>query len=244
MNYQENIQAYIDGDLHGEDLTSFEAQLKQDEELAAEVDNYRLLAEGVMAVGLREQMKALAKEQSSEKQDSGAKIISFGRYRTLAIAASVALLLGALLFQNLGGNQNGSVDAFASVYYTDPGTPVTMGGSDESTFNEAMIAYKNGSYESASTSFQNLCDLSSDIRSCYYQAQSLLNLEDYAQAEALFAQILDHTEDLTWKEKSEWYLAYALFKQDKTDYKNLIKQIADSPGHRFNVEAKSVLNKK
>ena len=45
------------------------------------------------------------------------------------------------------------------------------------------------------------------------------------------------------KQKSEWYLSYVLYKQDKNEYLKLINKIKSQEDHQFQKEAAEISNK-
>ena len=240
MNHYENIHAYIDGELSEEEARQFEEALKSDKGLADEVDIEKTLRRGIMAAGLREQMSSFAQGGEDKEKKPGARVIDFNNYRSLAIAASLAILLGFFLWQTRT-SPAGDSNPFASVYYEDPGTPVKMGETEDKAFDEAMINYKNEDYEQAKEAFARLCQDSGFDKACYYEAQSLLNSGELEGARDQFSALLSRTDDLELREKSQWYLAYTLYQLDDETYKSILSDIAEDDAHRFNLEAREVM---
>lgn len=240
MNFIENIDAYLEGSLSAEEMTAFDKELQSNSELMKEVELQQRLQEGIFAAGLRNQLKEMAQSQQAESEPSKGRVISLRRAAPLAVAASVALLLGIFLWNNQPSTSPS--EAFASVYYQDPGTPITMGQATDLAFQQAMVLYKEGKFEEASHAFDPLCDLSVDVASCYYQAQSALQIKDYNQAESLFNAVIHHSGSQEYIEKGQWYLAYMKFERGDEDYKDMLQSIAADKGHRFHLEASQVLD--
>lgn len=101
----ERINKYLNRQLGVDENTLFESELSTDAELAADVEQLRLLAQVAQRQQLREQIKRIQSEKLTEWQqddtDSTAKIIPMPVKRTnfwqtggWASAASVALLIG------------------------------------------------------------------------------------------------------------------------------------------------------
>lgn len=100
---QERIEAYVGGKLAGEELRAFEAQLATDEQLRQDVEVERTLA-GTLQRSPELRFRDLV-QRVSDEQERGATggggaekpviPIDRGRWRWLAAAASVALLIGA-----------------------------------------------------------------------------------------------------------------------------------------------------
>lgn len=100
---QERIEDYVAGRLTGEGLRAFEAELRTDEQLRQEVEVERTLA-GTLQRSPELRFRDLV-QRVSDEQERGATggggaekpviPIDRGRWRWLAAAASVALLIGA-----------------------------------------------------------------------------------------------------------------------------------------------------
>lgn len=239
MNYFDYINAYLDNELTSEERAQFEAELANNKDLANEVELHKTLQAGVMAAGLREEMQKIAARKTSQGTPVQGRRIQLRRTISVAIAASVAVLLGIFLWNNQGSSDQ--TDLFASVYYQDPGTAVAMGNSEEQNFDEAMTLYKEQRYDDALFAFDELCNISNNVKACYYKAQSALNAHKLDLAKKQLLDIIDNGSVREYTEKSEWYLAYILYQQGDEAYRPMIKEIAGEEAHRFNIEAQEVL---
>ncbi|MBV6405823.1 MAG: hypothetical protein IT228_04715 [Flavobacteriales bacterium] len=108
----ERIEAYVSGKLGGEELRTFESELAQDERLRAEVEVERTLS-GTLQRGqelrFRDLVQRVSGAQEQKTTQSGVSEtpvipIQHGRWKWLAAAASVALVVGLALQQWVGGN--------------------------------------------------------------------------------------------------------------------------------------------
>ena len=230
------IEAYVNNDMSREERDAFETRLETDISLQNELTVYKDMIGGIRAVGLRQQMAELKQKHEKSDDAQSGRIISFSTIRTLAVAASVALLVGFFFF-----NQPSESDPFSSVFFQDPGLPTVM-GSEAGDLLTAMVIYKNGDYTEAIPKFKSLClEVKSD-EACYYLANSYLNLEDFEAAKTQFLQNMRADMDAKWLQSSQWYLSYCLYQLEDQSYKSVLQGIANNPNHKFNAEAVSVLD--
>ena len=265
---QNQIEQYVEGNLSGKDLASFEQQLQSDAALAKEVELYRdlddLMGESDV-IDFRNTLSEVMEESrdASEKQAAIIRPINTQRRslrRILALAAGFALIALAttVLFFN---NQN--VISPESLYAANMDFPTAIGvqGTVRSIDNtdpqisdklkqlnlawqEANTAYQNGDYSSALNALQRIPQIDpnfeQEVRGDYYFNKGLmeLKLEQYAQAIASFEAVTDGD----YIPNAEWKRALALLKTDPQQAKIALKAIADSK-HPERVQAAEILEK-
>jgi len=238
MDYFDQINAYVSGEMTSEERAIFETEMDQNEQLKQDVETEQLLVEGVIAASLRQEMKNINVHETKEQNEP--KIIKLGQWRQLAVAASVAALLGVFMWQ-YNSSPSSSVDAFASSYQVDPGLPVTMGEQTELAFNEAMVAYKNDELDRAQREFDQLCKTENVDKACFFSAMVSIQKEEYQLAENQLSTLLANEPVNGLAQRAEWHLAYVQHQLDNEKYIQLLKRIANTNGHPFQKEAKKIL---
>lgn len=240
MDYFDQINAYISGEMTPEERSDFENQMVQNPQLKNDVEKEKLLVEGIFASGLRQEMKQLQQERGKEKPE--AKVIQLGQWRQWAVAASIAALLGVFMWQYNSNLTETSVH-FADIYHADPGLPVTMGNESSNRFNEAMVSYKDGAWEDARQTFEQLCQSDEIQLACYYVAMANIQNDNFVAAEDQLQKVLNKTSDDELRQKTEWHLAYVQYKLENHRYTGLIRQIASDAAHLYHEEAMKLLQK-
>lgn len=234
MEDYSKIEAYLNNELSSEERQAFEMQLASDENLQNELNIFKDMVGGIRTAGLKAELETLRAKHESTTEETSANVFSLTSIRTIAIAASVAVLVGFFIF-NIGG----SSDPFSTVYYKDAGLPTAM-GEDNSQFLQAMVDYKNESYETAISVLQEICNAEKDPRACYYLAHSYLNSENLEMAKAQFLDVMQMEIEDKYLESSEWYLTYTLYLLEDETYKQRLEDIKSNPSHRFYDEANQV----
>ena len=236
MKNIEKIDAYLNGEMNPEEVRAFEAEVERDAALREAVELERTLMDGIFAANLRAELQDIAQEESSA--NSSGKVIRLGQWRQIAVAASVLLLVGFFFWWNMqGGDQS---PAFANAYTADPGLPVVMGEADEAIFNEAMIAYKEGENQKAQTVFEVLCTGAEIDKYCFYFAQTLIQEEKFASAIIHLDKIVGDTAS-DFRQKSQWHLAFCLYKIGDDRYKTILQDISETVDHPFQKEADQLI---
>lgn len=234
MEDYSKIEAYLNNELSQEERKAFESELATDENLRSELSIYKDLIGGIRTAGIKAELETLRAQHQSSSETTSARVFSLTSIRTLAIAASVAVLVGFFLF-NVGGDS----DPFSSVYYKDAGLPTAM-GEENSELLRAMVDYKNEAYEAAIPTLDKICEGGEDHRACYYLAQSYLNAKKFEKAKSVFLEVIDSEVESKYIESSQWYLTYTLYQLGDESYMQRLEDIQSDPSHRFYDEANQV----
>lgn len=234
MSDQTTIDRYIMGQMSPSEREDFERLLSEDTELREQVELESLMADGILAANLREQMQSLSTE--SKDENSGGRIVSLNRFRWVGVAASIALL-AVIFWQTREGS---SIPGFEGVYSADAGLPVAMGEVEDRQFAEAMVAYKDGEYQTAAIAFSNLCESQTIADACFYYAQTLIQNQKWSEARSQLSAINGNVEtDL--QQKIDWHLAYVLSQLEDETYRSILNDIARDDSHSFQSKAQEVL---
>lgn len=231
------IDNYVNDLMSVDEKRSFELELKSNAALKKEVDEYQSMIQGIKSSAVRKQLQKFAFESDKRKSKINNGVFKLN-FQFLSIAASIALLVGFFFVTN--SNHGIKQDlSFESFYYVDPGQPVVMGEVSDVLYSEAMNNFKNGNYEKAKVIFDQKCQESTDREACYYLAQCQLNLGDLNAASLNFKQLSQSSSD-HWQQKSEWYLAYLLWKNKDLQYLQILESIRNNQNHLFYQEARQI----
>lgn len=194
--------------------------------------------------------------KNKENQDLKAKLISFEKdiskpsatvkskksYRYLAIAASIALLIGLAWMGYVDSSSSSYEDLYAANFQEYPNTvfTITRGDSNESIEREAFVYYESAEYDNAVEKFNQIPEDEQQPYIDFYLAQSYLNAGQIDLAKENFNKMV--AKDETFVAESHWYLAMiALKEKDKgTAQAELQKLIND---YDFNSEKARIILK-
>lgn len=254
-----DIHAYLNGTMKEEQVDLFENRLANDKAFAEKVARETSILEGIQQVGeqnTRAELKKVEGEleqegffDTKEKQEKTGRVISlFGR-RAMAIAASIALLIGAYFFWDINGNFSSTNNLVA---YEDVLTPeidkeiVNPGfASDEEqlkALKECMKLYKAKQYEKAIPDFeQHLNKYPDELEAPLYLGISyLMNNQNTKAKNSL--QKLANSPNTELTDEAQWYLANAHIRLDeRDDAKALLQALSNNANASFQQDAKKLL---
>jgi len=151
----ETIEAYINGQLSNENKTAFENRLKNEKDFASKVEDIKVIIVGIESQSLKEQLNSFHDELDINNDTYSiqydTKTTTFN-WKKLAIAA--VFIIGTSCF--LIFNSNSNTRLYSKHFTPDPGLPTTMSSSDDYTFYEAMVNYKQGDYKTAISKWETL----------------------------------------------------------------------------------------
>jgi len=218
----EQIESYLLEQMTKESRLQFEAQMKADKALAAEVNLQRELFAAVEAESF-----FVAHQQETKVNISRS-------YTAWYMAAAAILVFCAVAFWFIRKDRSGSTEnLYAANFQPDPGLPVEMGTVDSTNyiFYDGMISYKENNYKTALSKWERLnkSGVKNDTLQ-YYVAMAYLNEDSTNKGIAALLQLAKKT-DAPFYQQANWYLALAYLKTgDKQSAKNALKQIRDYPG--------------
>ncbi len=227
----ELIEQYLAGELEGEALRDFEAQLKSNPDLAKAVGEQRLTHKAVdiyAQIKTKEQVKSLHEQVRQGRR----------RQRTLMIplAASIALLIAVGLWLFSGNNTPTTDELVAANFDLYPNRITTMGETD-SLLAIAMEAYEEKEFETALRVFSEMPnDLPEAALIHLYGGVSYLGLHEPDNALLVLGRI---GEDSPYREAARWYEALAyLEKQQTEEARTVLEQIVQEgafPGEKARI---------
>ncbi|WP_111684443.1 tetratricopeptide repeat protein [Winogradskyella tangerina] len=231
----ERIEAYLNGSLSEEDLSSFEVQLKNEEGFASKVEDIKTVLIGIETQSLKAQLDRFHDEainNSTNASNSETKVRSLN-LRRIAVAAALIIAAGSFWF--LTGNSNERL--YAKYYSPDPGLPTTMGDTDNYEFYEAMVSYKQGNYKDALKTWKDQLNTKTKNDTLnYFVGSALLASKQEKEALSYLLEVTkqDHS---TFKNEALYYLGLAYLKSDNKE--KAIEYLKKSNA----TQAKDLLNK-
>ena len=231
QNLYEKIEAYLNGELEGSILSEFELQLKNDKELAAQVELFKDVDDAIKDKSTLDFQKLVADQGNAFLSDSKPtqpvvkKINSF-RY---LIAAACTLLVMAAIFLLLKPSTSSSQELYAQhyeIFVLDENVRSTI--SNDSDFDLAVENYQNERYDKAIELFKNILDDDpSDMITTFYLAHSYINnsTDDFDMARVNFEMVVQEGNSI-YVPDSKWYLALIHLAQDNpSQAKTLLEEL-------------------
>lgn len=213
MNEERYIlfENYLSNELSAEEKTNFEKQLVEDTEFASAFEIFKELNQHLEnKFGNANELKAFKKNlKSVSKQhfkSKKPKVVAFKPWQ-YAIAASIAILVGLFVFQNI----NPSFDD-----YNNPEMATfTERGEMNENLKLAQDAFNTKNYKTAIPFFEAILKESKSPEIQYFYAVSLLEENQFQKAETNLSELKSGTS--IYKNKATWYLALSKLKQKDYD---------------------------
>ncbi|MBC7847052.1 MAG: tetratricopeptide repeat protein [Flavobacterium sp.] len=213
---------YLANEMSAEEKVNFEKQLSEDTELATAFEIFKELhlhlenkfgnEEGLNV--FKKNLKSISKEHFKTKKP---KVVAFKPWQ-YAIAASVAVLVGLFVFQNI----NPSFDDYNN---PEMATFVERGDVNEN-LKLAQDAFNAKNYKTAIPHFEAILQERKSPEIQYFYAVSLLEENQFQKSETNLSELKSGTS--VYKNKATWYLALSKLKQkDYDSCKAILQTIPD-----------------
>lgn len=224
MNEERYIifENYLSNELSAEEKINFEKQLAEDVELATAFEIFKELnlhlenkfGNENELKAFKKNLKSISKEHIKTKKP---KIVAFKPWQ-YAIAASIAILVGLFVFQNI----NPSFDDYNN---PEMATFVERGDVNEN-LKLAQDAFNTKNYKTAILYFEGVLKVNKTPEIQYFYAISLLEDNQFQKAESNLSELKSGTS--IYKNKATWYLALSKLKQkDYESCKEILLIIPD-----------------
>ncbi|GAA3601412.1 hypothetical protein Q4Q39_12775 [Flavivirga amylovorans] len=220
------FESYLSKELSQEEVSAFESRLKNESDFNQAFNIYKELSsflehkfEGEsISTAFQNNLKTISNTYF-EKQKPSKKVIRFKPWQ-YAIAASVALLIGVVTFNNLSNPTFNDYNNYETI-------SLTVRGGDESLLKTAENAFNSKDFAKAEAAFTELIAMDDSKNELQlYRGITLLELDKFDEADSLFSK-LSNTASV-YKNKAIWYLALSKLKQQ--DYNaclELLKRIPE-----------------
>ncbi len=214
MNEERYIlfENYLSNELSAEEKINFEKQLAEDSEFASAFEIFKELNMHLEnKFGNEQELKAFKKNLKSISKDhfktKKPKVVAFKPWQ-YAIAASVAILVGLFVFQNIN-------PSFEDYNNPEMATFIERGDVNEN-LKLAQDAFNAKNYKTAIPYFEAILNSTKTPEIQYFYAVSLLEDNQFQKAETNLSELKSGTS--VYKNKATWYLALSKLKQE--DYKS------------------------
>ncbi len=242
---EENIEAFIDGELDEALLAEFNAELKENSDLIAEVELRRQVNEvpGEMDVyKLRSALKDAKESIETNKVRNMIPDVDKSLYKFLR--TSVAIIVALIGIAGVLNSGYLSLDnAYGKFYNTPTWSAERSISVDLTLLNEVQSAYSAEDYTAVlkikDNSEQNIKD--NPVLNYYFGASSQ-KLENYTQAIEEYTQVIKHGDNM-FIEEAEWYRALCYMKLgNPIEAKQELLAIVEKNSY-FKGEARAVLRR-
>lgn len=215
------FENYLSNELSAEEKTNFEKQLVEDPELASAFEVYKELNQHLEnKFGNEQELKAFKKNLKSISKEhfktKKPKVVAFKPWQ-YAIAASVAILVGLFVFQNIN-------PSFEDYNNPEMATFIERGDVNEN-LKLAQDAFNAKNYKTAIPHFEAILKVNKSPEIQYFYAISLLEDNQFQKAETNLLELKSGTS--IYKNKATWYLALSKLKQE--DYKSCKEILQNIP---------------
>lgn len=231
----QEIRKYLSDKMTPVEKMHFEASLRNNPELKAEVETTKELLLAVELGGLKASLKnrhtptVRLVPRTEEEIDTGE-----GPRYWFALAASILAVIAVgtwVLFQKPPINQQ----LFSQYATQDPGLPVPMSTTTEYVFYDAMVDYKRQEYTKAIEKWRDLhTNAPNNDTLNYFMGAAHFNSEHYELAIPFFENTLA-TRSLAFSAKSQWFLALSYLKTEEYEKIDILVNEA-LPPYRLKIQ--------
>jgi len=252
INKYELIEKFNSGELTGTELSEFLQRIKDDPELAFEVEFSRKIDNFFIKnkdkIELREQLEQiyettiLAKKKSMFVKFNKQTIINLKKTYKIAACIILLLALGISIFFIFRPSKN---ERLYSEYFKVYDSGYTVRGIDMSVkdkFHIAMDAYDNNDFVNSSILLKEVCKSEPDnIEALFYKGISEMKNKSFDDAILSLNTVVEDSTTL-FRESAVWYLALCyLEKNDLLNTKITLHKIIDAPNDSYKKQAAFLL---
>ncbi len=237
MNHSKYIDEYITGRLDGEKLKEFEKELAVNKNLQMKVEFSRNLREAILGSDERELRKKLEWAHAQQKRSKRIRLF-------VASAVAAASILIAIGFYFIASNSRMPSHIFAQYYkpFQPMGEVRNAQWPNIATIDSKILSqYTTKERNVAITSIEEFLENNpNNTQAMLMLACCYLETEQFALSESLLKQIIESNNEPFYEETAQWYMAFALLKQEKAiEAKELFTSIASSNGY-YSAKAKAI----
>ncbi|KAA3625361.1 MAG: hypothetical protein DWP94_00985 [Flavobacterium sp.] len=205
----ERIELYLEGKMSEDERSRFESELNTDPQLAAQLDELRILILGVETAALKDKMEDFHADLSPVKTITS----SGGKGSTALWRWSVAaILIVALGVFWMLKSDNHYEQLYAKHFSPDPGLPTTMSATANYEFYEGMVNYKQGDYKTALVKWESIEENTMGMDTLQYFRGVAYLADGDTENSIKYLQPLWNTEDNSFSNETAHYLGLAYLK--------------------------------
>jgi tetratricopeptide (TPR) repeat protein len=236
----EILENYYEGRMSNSEKESFEKLVVSDAEVAADLQNY-ILSKTAITAASNERLKKHLIENGKVMQIRDHGRTPFRRY--LAIAASIAILIGLGWVMFLVFHHQKSPEEIYLAYYQRPDiSEFTVRGEDNDSsqllWDQGLNYYANHKIDKAATEFNKMIRMnkSASASKAYFMlALCYMEMNDTQKAIQTFGRVSDQSNFVYMK---QYYSALCLIKMDKRkEASDLLLKIVKDQNHPYRKNA-------
>lgn len=211
--FLETIERYYNGLMTKDEKFAFEAELQQDAMLKQEVEGIKALLFSIEKQSLKEKMNEFHEDLPIQMvSETSTGKVRFFNFRNIA-AAVILFVVGNYWFFSASSNEK----IYDNYFKPDPGLPTMMSTSDDYTFYDAMVNYKQGDYKTAISKWKKL-EIKSPNNDTLVYFLGVAHLANNHIDEAIsYLEKASATSNSVFMDDANYYLALAYLKKDKKE---------------------------
>ncbi len=237
------ISKYLSGELDALTASRFEQELKNDPILQQELELYKDVDEALQDADVMELRRSLKfihfMNEASTEMNKRPRV---RRITLVALAASIAIVLGFTAFNLVRPNKQKVFDKYYQAYELTSVTRSETGDNDR-VIRIALEKYYNKEYREAVTLFEKVLEKDpGQMATQLYSGISYYEIAEYQKAGKSFSRVIEHDNNL-YIEQAKWYLGFCYIKTE--EYDKALKhftEIAESDSY-YREKAKTVIKK-
>ena len=241
MDKNLKIEEYIDGNLYGQELEEFHAEVSSNPELYNEVEISMEINEAIRDKGFMDMRNKLNEQNTQYATPAALMNIQKDLFRTWHIAAAsfaLILVVGGLWY--ILSNKTFSTERLVSKYYK-PAHPImqvrSLEVNSDEAFKEAFQFYQQNDFKNALKYFNAL---DNQITAKFYSGICYIELEQFNNAIESFEFVINDKDNL-FVEQAEWYMGLIyLMNNQKNEAISQFNKISTSESYYAN-QAKEIL---
>lgn len=211
----DTIERYLKNTMPSEERHAFDEKLKDNLTLQQQLKDIETILLGVRKAVFKNKVKDFHEELIEKDPGIVAdKKVFQLNFKYLSIAASVVILLGSVWFFN---KTNSNETIFNNYYIEDRGLETNMGETDNYTFDDAMVDYKQKKYDTAINKWSPLLKNKPENDTLnYFLGVAHLANDNESEAVRYLKTVLKNHKS-AFQNEAYFYLGLSYLKMDKTD---------------------------
>jgi hypothetical protein len=249
IQYTETIEKYINGELRGEELSSFEKEIKQSKELAEDVKLHTAIEKFLRNKELfefREMLDEIHEEvvgdtDKIKKRQSILRLI-YTRWQYAAAVLIILLSISAVLYYTLRPSLN---ERLYTQYFESYNKTVFYRTINETSANEMKLAlseYSNKNYEKSWGMLKEISDKDKTDAAFFFRGMSAMETNKLDDAILSLSTVMSNDSSL-YVDQATWYIGLCFLKKDdKENAQVYFKKVVEN-NYNHKEEAEEIMEK-
>lgn len=249
IQYTENIERYINGEMKGDELSSFEKEIKENKELAEDVKLHIDIEKFLRNKELfefREMIDEVHQEVIGDVNEINEKRwvlkILYSRWQYAAAVLLLLISISAVLFFTLRPSLN---ERLYSQYFKSYNKTNYYRSANESSATDLTIAlneYSNQNYEKSWILLKEISDRDKTDAAFFFRGMSAMETNKLDDAILSLKKVMSNDSSL-YIDQATWYLALCYLKNDdRVNARIYLKKVIDN-NYNHKGDAEEILGK-